>query len=72
MQTFRPWLGKMDALVREHGIDILGEKDAYQHRLMKKFAGAIGDILATEADVLQPGDFDEFITYGFSDRSDAP
>jgi hypothetical protein len=52
---------------------ILGEKDAHQHRLMKKFAGEIGDILATVADTPQPRDFDEFVTYGFSDRpSDAP
>jgi internalin A len=70
---WRQEFGKLDALVKEHGIDILGEKDAHQHRLMKKFAGEIGDILATVADTLQPRDFDEFVTYGFSDRPpDAP
>jgi internalin A len=70
---WRQEFGKLDALVKEHGIDILGEKDAHQHRLMKKFANEIGDILATVADILQPRDFDEFAKYGFSDRPpDAP
>jgi internalin A len=70
---WRQEFGKLGALVKEHGIDILGEKDAHQHRLMKKFANEIGDILATVADVLQPRDFDEFLKYGFSDRPpDAP
>jgi internalin A len=58
---------------KKRGIDILGENDAHQHRLMKKFANEIGDILWTVADTLQPRDFDEFVKYGFSDRQpDAP
>ncbi len=65
---WRQEFGKLDALVKKHGIDILGEKDAHQHWLMKKFANEIGDILATVADILQPRDFDEFVKYGFSDR----
>jgi internalin A len=55
------------SMVREHGDEILGEKDAHQYRLMKKFARQIGDILATIADVLQPRDFQQLIKYGFSD-----
>ncbi len=54
-------------------MNILGENDANQHRLMKKFANEIGDILWTVADTLGPRDFDEFVKYGFSDRTpDSP
>jgi len=64
---------KLNVLVKQHGYDILGERDAHQHRLMKKFANEIGDILWTVADILKPRDFDEFAKYGFSDRPpDAP
>jgi hypothetical protein len=70
---WRDECGKLDALVRQYGYDILGERDAHQHRLMKKFANEIGDILWTVADTLNPSDFEEFKKYGFSDRPpDAP
>ena len=70
---WRDKLRKLDALVKKHGIDILGENDAHQHRLMKKFANEIGDILWTVADTLRPRDFDAFLKHGFSDRPpDAP
>jgi internalin A len=70
---WRDKLKKLDALVKKHGIDILGENDAHQHRLMKKFANEIGDILWTVADTLRPRDFDTFLRHGFSDRPpDAP
>jgi internalin A len=66
-------LSKLDVLVKKHGIDILGENDANQHRLMKKFANEIGDILWTVADTLKPRDFDEFVKCGFTDsRRDPP
>jgi internalin A len=65
---WRDELGALDKLVKERGIDILGENDAHQHRLMKRFANEIGDILWTVADTLRPRDFDEFLKYGFSDR----
>jgi internalin A len=44
---WRDKLKKLDALVKKHGIDILGENDARRHRLMKRFANEIGDILWT-------------------------
>jgi internalin A len=65
---WRDELGALDKLVKERGIDILGENDAHLHRLMKRFANEIGDILWTVADTLRPRDFDEFLKYGFSDR----
>jgi internalin A len=52
-------------LVALHGDEILGEKDAHQYRLMKKFARQIGDILSTVADILQPRDFEQLERYGF-------
>jgi internalin A len=52
-------------LVALHGDEILGEKDAHQYRLMKKFARQIGDILSTVADIVQPRDFEQLERYGF-------
>ena len=66
---WRDRLRKLDVLVKKHGIDILGENDAHQYRLMKKLATEISDILWTVADTLRPRNFDEFVKYGFSDRS---
>ena len=57
----------MEALVKEHGYDILGEKDGQQFRLMKTFSGNVSDILATVADTLQPRSFDDLVKYGFTD-----
>jgi internalin A len=56
---------KLDALVNEHGFDILGEKDYRQYKLMKEFSRHIGDVLTTVADILQPRNFEDFETYAF-------
>lgn len=53
--------------MKEHGYDILSEKDGQQFRLMKTFYGSVSDILATVADTLQPRTFDELVKYGFDD-----
>jgi internalin A len=58
---------ELASIVRERGDEILGEKDAHQYRLMKKFSRQIGDILATVADILQPRDFKQLEVYRFSD-----
>ncbi|MFO1145350.1 MAG: COR domain-containing protein [Rhodospirillales bacterium] len=62
---------ELEALVKEHGYDILGEKDGQQFRLMKTFYGNVGDILATVADTLQPRTFDDLVKYGFTDADTA-
>jgi internalin A len=56
---------KLEIIVKEHGDDILGDRDSQQYRLMKKFSREIGDILASVTDILQPRDFEEFEQYGF-------
>ena len=45
---------ELDALVREHGADLLGEADFKRYKLMQDFAHRVGDILALIADTLQP------------------
>ena len=57
--------GRLEALVKEHGDEILGEKDARQYRLMKRFSRQIGDVLATVTDILQPCNFEDLERYGF-------
>jgi internalin A len=58
---------KLEALVNEHGYEILGGKDYQHYKLMKDFSHHIGDILTTVADILQPRSFEEFEKYGLDD-----
>ena len=58
---------ELAALVKEHGYDIIGEKDSLQLRRMRDFSRNVGDILATVADTLQPRDFAELEQYGFGE-----
>jgi internalin A len=61
--------GKLEALVNEHGPDILGEKDHKTYRLMRLFSHHIGDMLAALCDIVQPRTFEELEKYGFEDVS---
>jgi internalin A len=56
---------EVEALVKTHGYDILGEADVQHFRRMKDFCRNVGDILATVADILQPHGLDELVKYGF-------
>lgn len=58
---------KLEAKVKAHGYDILGERDSQAFRRMREFSRDVSDILATAADVLQPHDFEELVKYGFAD-----
>jgi internalin A len=60
---------KLEALVKQYGYDVLGEKDHKHYKMMKEFFYHIGDILATVADILQPKNFEEFERYGLQDNS---
>jgi len=64
---WRNEISQLDALVKKHGFQILGEKGARRYQLMNKFANEIGDILETVVEILQPRDFKEFEEYGFAD-----
>jgi internalin A len=48
----------LEAVVKSHGLGIVGEDDLKQFKLMQDFAHRVSDILATVADVLQPRNFD--------------
>ena len=56
---------KLDRLVREHGIQILGDRDKIAFGNMNKISVHIGDILNTVADVQQPRNLEELIDYSF-------
>jgi internalin A len=58
---------KLEAVFKDHGYDILGKTDVQKYLLMKDFSHHIGEILATVTDILQPRDFEELKSYGFSD-----
>lgn len=58
---------RLEVLVREHGYDILGEKDLPRLRRMRDFSRNVGDILASIADTLLPRSFEDLERYGFAD-----
>ena len=45
---------EIEALVYEHGLDIMGERDFRQYRRIARFRDNIGDILATISDTVRP------------------
>ena len=55
----------LDAVVKQHGADILGAEDFKNYKRMQDFAHHIGDILHLVADTLQPKSFDELLQTGF-------
>lgn len=60
---------ELEALVREHGSDVLGESDFKQLRLMGMFYRNVSEILATMADIVRPRTFEDLVRYGFADKS---
>jgi internalin A len=63
--------GRLEAVFKDYGYDILGKTDVQKYLLMKQFSHQIGEILATVADILQPRNFEEFLKYGFDDPPNA-
>ena len=58
---------ELKPLVKEHGIDLLGEADIKRYKLMQDFAHRVGDILGVIVDTLQPKDFEQLVATGFVD-----
>jgi hypothetical protein len=61
---------ELEALIKKHGYDTLGERDAQQLRRIRDFSRNVGDILATVADILQPRSFDELARYEFNTENE--
>lgn len=61
---------ELEQILKDHGPDVLGDRDFDRYRLMKEFAHQIGDILSTITDVLQPRTFEELKQYGLADLPD--
>jgi internalin A len=59
---------ELEALVREHGSDVLGESDFKRLRLMGEFYRDVSEILATMADIVRPRTFEELARYGLDDQ----
>ena len=60
--------GKINSMVKSHGINVLGDQDKLLFGLMEKFAIEIGDMLGALTDVLQPRSLNELVTYSFDDE----
>jgi len=56
---------EVEALIKEHGPDIIGGNDFSRYKLMKDFALHVGDILGLVMDTLQPRTLEEFEQFSF-------
>jgi len=65
---WREQFTELDALVKEHGPDLLGDADLERYKLMEDLARQVPDMLALIADTLQPQTFDQLVKYGFGDE----
>ncbi len=65
---WRKTFAEIDALVKEDGLDVIGDKGVADYRWMSRFVHETANILELVQDVLSPRDFDAFLQYGF----DAP
>jgi hypothetical protein len=57
----------LENIINRYGVEILGEDDIKQFKLMKGFTGRVSDILAMVADRLQPRSFDELEKHWLDD-----
>jgi internalin A len=58
---------ELEAFIKEHGAEVLGELDCRQFKPMGEFHRHTSDILATMADVVQPHGLDEPKKHAFDD-----
>ncbi len=56
---------EVEALIQEHGPDIIGGNDFNRYKLMKDFALHVGDILGLVMDTLQPQTLEDLEDFGF-------
>jgi TIR domain len=63
---WREKFAEMDAQVKEHGLGVLAAADLTDYRRMETFVGKTSDMLRLVKDVLRPGQFEEFLEYGFN------
>ncbi|WP_165772028.1 COR domain-containing protein [Niveispirillum lacus] len=64
---WREQFNKLNAVVQEHGEDILGPSDRTALRNMRRFSTDVGEILATFADRIQPRTWADILKKGFAD-----
>ena len=62
---------EIDALVKEEGLDVIGDKGVADYRWMSRFAHETANMLELVQDVLAPRNFDNFLKYGFDDPPQA-
>ncbi len=60
----------VEALIREHGSNVVGTLGNTQHQKTRQIADTVADLLTLITDTLQAANFDDFIRHGF-DGADA-
>jgi internalin A len=66
---WREQFEELNALVKQHGADLLGADDFRRYKLMRDFAFHVGDILGLVMDTLQPRTLDELEKFTFESDS---
>lgn len=66
---WREQFEELNALVKQHGADLLGADDFRRYKLMRDFAFHVGDILGLVMDTLQPKTLAEFEKFTFEPES---
>jgi hypothetical protein len=64
---WRNTFAEIDALVKENGLDVIGDKGVADYRWMSRFAHETANMLELVHDILKPRDIEEFMKYGFDD-----
>jgi internalin A len=58
---------EIEALIRQHGGQIVGTQDFERFKLMGAFYRNVPDVLATMFDTVQPRTFEQLVEDGFND-----
>jgi internalin A len=62
---WRKTFAEIDTLVKEDGLDVIGDKGVADYRWMSRFVHETANMLELVQDTLSPRDFDVFLQYGF-------
>ncbi|RYD85024.1 MAG: TIR domain-containing protein, partial [Verrucomicrobiaceae bacterium] len=57
---------ELDALIKQHGVTLLGDEDISRYKRMQEFTNRVGDMLCAMADIVRPNSLDELQQYGFA------
>jgi internalin A len=67
VRHWRKTFAEIDALVKENGLGVIGDKGVADYRWMSRFVHETANMLELVHDILKPRDFEAFVKDGFDD-----